>query len=216
MKRFVLVAALAGILVVAVSAAAFAAPPTPQSGAAFGPGGGIHTPGTGLANGTAVNGTAQGFGPMWQRQQGQATGGMGAGLGLGMRGGAAWAGQPDEVQTLLGMTGDEIQAERLTGKSLAQIAAEKDKTKDQLVSTILSAKKAILEEQVAAGKLTQAQADAVYGNMQQQVPVMVDPTDFWPGCGTAGGQTTGTRMGMTLAPALRFGASAGVGGRWNR
>ncbi len=205
MKRFMLVAALAGILVVALSAAAFAAPPTPQAGQTYGPGAGIHTPGSGLANGTAANGTAQGFGPMWARQQGQATPGMGTGLGLGMRGGPAWAGQPEEVQTYLGMTEEQIQAERLAGKSLAQIAVEKGKTRTGLISTILSAKKAILDEQVAAGKLTQAQADAVYANMQQQVPVMVDRTDVGPGCGAAAaaGQTAGTRMGL-------------MGGRWNR
>ncbi len=203
MKRFVLVAALAGILVVALSAAAFAAPPTPQAGQTFGPGSGIHTPGTGLTNGvvpgTQATGTAQGFGPMWQRQ-GQATGGMG--MGFGMRGGPAWAGQPEEVQAYLGMTLEQIQAERVAGKSLAQIAVEKGKTRDGLISTILNAKKATLDAQVAAGKLTQAQADAVYANLQQQVPVMVDRTDVGPGCGAASGQTAGTRMGM--------------GGRWNR
>ena len=199
MKRFVLVAVLAGILVVTLAAVALAAPPTPQAGQ------GIHTPGTGLTNGAVpgtANGTAQGFGPMWARQQGQATRGM----GMGMRGGQAWAGQPEAVQTLLGMTEEQIEAERQAGKSLAQIAATKNVTKDALVSTILNAKKAILDEQVAAGKLTQAQADAVYANMQQQVPVMVDRTEVGPGCGgaanSAAGQTTGTRMGM--------------GGRWNR
>ncbi len=204
MKRFGLVAALAGILVVALSAAAFAAPPTPQATAPqTGPGAGIHTPGTGLTNGvvpgTQANGTAQGFGPMWARQQGQATG---MGMGFGMRGAPAWAGQPEEVQTYLGMTLEQIQAERVAGKSLAQIAVEKGKTRDGLISTILDAKKATLDEQVAAGKLTQAQADVVYANMQQQVPVMVDRTDVGPGCGAAAGQTAGTRMGM--------------GGRWNR
>ena len=41
------------------------------------------------------------------------------------RGAPAWAGQPEEVAALLGMTDEEIQAERLAGKSLAQIAAGK-------------------------------------------------------------------------------------------
>ena len=203
MKRFLWVAALAGILVVAVAAVAFAAPagqsPTPQAGQTYGPGYGMHTPGTGLAGGTAASGTAQGFGPMWQRAQGQVT----RGLGFGVRGAAAWTGQPGAVQTYLGMTAEEIQAERQAGKSLAQIAVAKGKTRDGLISTILTAKKAILDEQVAAGTLAQAQADAIYANMQQQVPVMVDRTDVGPGCGAAAGQTATTRMGM-------------MGGRWNR
>jgi len=42
------------------------------------------------------------------------------------------------------MTDEQIQAERLAGKSLAQIAANKDISADKLISTILDAKKADL------------------------------------------------------------------------
>ena len=179
MKRLVLVVVLTGILALALANTAFAQGPIQGAQP------GIHTPGTGLMQ------PGTGYGP------------RGMSGGLGMRGGApAWAGQPDAVETLLGMTDVEIRAERQAGKSLAQIAAAKGKSKEALVDTILNAKKTILDQQVSAGKLTQAQADAVYANMQQQAAVMVDRTNVGPGCGQATGQTTATRMGP--------------GGRWNR
>ncbi len=62
--------------------------------------------------------------------------GMAAGAAGMMRRGMAaggapeWAGQPEEVATLLGMTAEEIQAERQAGKSLAQIAAAKGISED--------------------------------------------------------------------------------------
>jgi hypothetical protein len=192
MKRFVLVAVLVGLLAVALASTAFAAPQGQG-----GPGNGIHTPGTGL---TAQPGT--GYGPGSGTCTGTCTGaGAGKGAGAGMRGGPAWAGQPDEVATLLGMSAEEIQAERLAGKSLVQIAAGKDVTEKQLVDTILGAKKATLDKLVADGQLSQAQADAMYGRMQTQVSVMVNRTTTGPV-----GNMNGMGMGM----------GQGRGGRWSR
>ena len=187
MKRFVLVAVIVGILALALASTAFAQGPV--QGALAGTQPGLHTPGTGM-----------------MQQPGMGYGLRGpAGAMAERRGGMAWAGQPDAVGALLGMTEAQIQAERQDGKSLAQIAAEKGKSKETLVSTILSAKKAILDGQVSAGSLSQAQADAMYANMQQRVTVMVDRTDVGPGCGGALGQTSGLTMGR-----------GGMGGRWNR
>jgi len=104
----------------------------------------------------------------------------GAGMMGGWRGTASWRGLPDEVETLLGMTAEQIQAERLAGKSLVEIAASKGVSEETLVSTILNAKKADLDALVAAGKLTQAQADFIYDRMEQTVPVMVNRTDTGP------------------------------------
>jgi hypothetical protein len=185
MKRFMMVAAVVGILALALSSTAFAQTPVPgtQSGAQFG----IHAPGTGLMQ------PGTGFGPR-----------SGAAAGMGMRGGApVWAGQPVEVQKLLGLSQEQIQADRLAGKSLTQIAAAKSVNKNTLVSTMLSAKKALLDGQVTAGKLTREQADAVYANMQQQVTVMVDRTNVGP---------SGNQAGLGAGAA----AGARMGGRWNR
>ncbi len=188
MKRFMMVAVLAGILALALASTAFAQGPVQGQGTQPG----IHTPGTGLAQ------PGTGYGP----------GGMRGGMGRG--GAPAWAGQPEEVQALLKMTAAQIQAERLAGKSLAQIAASKNVSEETLKSTILNAKKAELDKLVADGKITQAQADYAYSHMEQQVPVMINRTTTGPAWGQAGpagrpgsGQAnTGNRMGGM--------------GRWNR
>jgi hypothetical protein len=195
MKKFLLVAALVGILVMVSATVAMAAPMTQGRG----PGAGIHTPGIGW-----TDGNMPGRGMMRQQaggQQGQCAGDC----GNAQRGMPAWAGQPDAVEKLLDMTDDEIHVQRLAGKSLAQIAEAKGVGKDQLVKAILDAKKAILDEQVKAEKLTQAQADAIYAHMQQQVPVMVDRTGVGPARGQMGQQGNQTgRMGGRM------------GGRWSK
>jgi small ligand-binding sensory domain FIST len=123
---------------------------------------------------------------------------MGNAMGGMMRRGAPeWAGQPDEVTTLLGITADEIRAERLAGKSLAQIAAARGVSKDKLISTILDARKAGLATLVAAGKLTQAQADLMADHMTDMIKTMVE--------GTGVGRPSGMGMG-------RDGAGEGRGG----
>ncbi len=186
MKRLLVVAALVGILALALTSTAFAQGPVQGTQP------GIHTPGTGLMQ------PGTGYGP------------RGGGMGMGRGGAPAWAGQPDEVETLLGMTEAQIQAERLAGKSLVQIAAAKGVKEAELQKTILDAKKADLAKLVADGKITQAQADFAYSRMQQQVPVMINRTTTGPAWGQAGpagrpgsGQAnTGNRMGGM--------------GRWNR
>ena len=151
MKRLIVAVTLVGVLVALLASTALASAPAAgpvgnhQGGPRGGAGAGIHTPGTG------------------------------AGMGTGQRRSAPeWAGPTEEVATLLGMTQDEIQTQRLAGQSLVQIAASKNVGKDTLVSTILNAKKATLDSLVAASKLTQAQADAMLSNMQAQVTTMVE------------------------------------------
>lgn len=119
--------------------------------------------------------------------------------GTGMAGRPDWAGQPDQVATLLGMTEAQIQAERQAGKSLAQIAASKNVSEDKLIETILGAKKTLIQQAVTDGKLTQAQADTMLQNMQSMVKTMVERTTTGPasGRGMMGGQgTMGGRGGM--------------------
>ena len=178
MKRLMIVAVLVGILALALTSTAFAQGPVQGQGTQPG----IHTPGTG------------------QMQPGAGYGPRGGGMGMAGRGGAPeWAGQPDEVEALLGMTEAQIQAERLAGKSLVQIADAKGVSAARLQSTILDAKKADLDKLVADGKLTQAQADYVYSRMQSQVPAMINRTTTSPAFRQGGQTNNGMR-----------------GGRWNR
>jgi hypothetical protein len=162
MKKFILIAVLVAALAALLAGTALAAGPTPPTAQGFGPGNGIHTPGTGLTT------PGTGYGP-----------GMGAGGMMG-RGAPAWAGEPEEVEALLGMTDEQIHAERQAGKSLAQIAVSKNVTEDKLISTMVEAKKVDLAKLVAAGKLTQAQMDTMVQNMQTQVKTMVERTNVGP------------------------------------
>lgn len=114
-----------------------------------------------------------GYGP------GMMQGGMGPGMGMGP-GAAMGFNSWQAVEKLLGMTFTQIQAERLAGKSLVQIAQGKSVTEQKLVSTILEARKADLDRLVAAGRLTKAQADFMYQQMQQHVPVMVNQAGMGP------------------------------------
>lgn len=162
MKKLIVIAILAAALTALLAGTALAAGPVVTTAQGFGPGNGIHTPGTGL---TAP---VTGFGP-------------GAGAGAMLRRGAPeWAGESEEVEALLGMTAEQIQAERLAGKSLAQIAAGKGISEETLTRTILDAKKADLAKLVADGKLTQAQMDLMIERMPEQIKAMVERTNVGP------------------------------------
>ena len=165
MKKYILIAVLVGVVAVLLTGTAWAAGPTTPTAQGFGPGAGMHM----WNNGQATQNTA---GPC----------GMAAG-GMMRRGAPEWAGQPEEVATLLGMTADEIQAERQAGKSLAQIAAAKNISEETLINTILDAKKADLAQLVADGKLTQAQMDRMVAHMQTQITTMVERTTVGPAFG---------------------------------
>jgi hypothetical protein len=112
--------------------------------------------------------------------------GRGGMMGFGAMGGEM--GMEDEVLALLHMTREQVVGERQAGKSLVQIAQAKGVTEQQLVDTILAAKRADLDQLVRDGKLTQAQADQMYQNMQQTVPQAVNRTttgSMWGNGGNA-------------------------------
>jgi lambda repressor-like predicted transcriptional regulator len=81
------------------------------------------------------------------------------------------------VADLLGMTPDQVVAERRAGKSLAAIAAERGVDQTTLVQAITVSARARLDEQVAAGRLTAERADALYQRIQQGAPRMVTSTE---------------------------------------
>jgi lambda repressor-like predicted transcriptional regulator len=118
----------------------------------------------------------------------------GSGIGQG-RERVTWAGMPDAVAQLLGMDTEAIHAERLSGKSLAAIAAEKGISKETLVATIVDAKREAVSEAVQAGTITQEQADHVLQQMEERVPLMVDRTTVGPANGRMGGHWSAAGMG---------------------
>jgi hypothetical protein len=108
----------------------------------------------------------------------------GPGLGIGarkafaqrqkaFRGRIAKARAHAPVATYLGMTRDQLWAELRSGKSLAQIAKEKGKTVDGLVSAMLAPAKAGLAKAVENGRLTKARADAILARLTEGTTKLV-------------------------------------------
>ena len=115
--------------------------------------------------------------------------GYGGGANLGLSGqGTCLPG----VTQLLDMTVEEIQAERLAGKSLVDIAAEKGITEDALIAAILADREEALDALVADGTITQEQADIMLDRMETNIITMVERTTVGnPGLGKGNGQSQG-------------------------
>ncbi len=117
--------------------------------------------------------------------------------GNGNGNGGGWLGvDTDEVVSkLLGMTAADIQAQRLAGKSLVQIAQTKNVTQQQLVDAIMAAKKAAVQSRVTAGTLTQERANVMLQQMEQATNQAVTRTTVGPPAGR--GQGGMGRMGQS-------------------
>jgi hypothetical protein len=72
----------------------------------------------------------------------------------------------DIVASLTGKTVEEVSAERATGKTYGTIANEAGEL-DQYKQETLQQKKAILDQRVQEGTLTQQQADTIYSGIQE-------------------------------------------------
>jgi hypothetical protein len=130
-----------------------------------------------------VPGSGYGRGGMMRNDGMMGNGGM---MGRG-NAGSEMGMVEDEVLALLNMTSDQLTAERQAGKSLVQIAQAQGVTEQQLINAILAAKRTDLDKLVNDGKLTRAQADQMYQNMQQAVPQAVNRTTAGPMWGNGNG-----------------------------
>ena len=101
----------------------------------------------------------------------------------------------DAIAELLGMTQEEIYAERLEGKTLSEIAAEQGVTDQQLIDAMLAGQQEVIAQAVADGRLTQEQADWMLAKMEAMAPYKIS-NPFGPGgMHAAGGMTGGMRGG---------------------
>ncbi|MGE3270601.1 MAG: hypothetical protein AB7P40_17735 [Chloroflexota bacterium] len=124
-------------------------------------------------------GQGQGQGPRGQKPgMGQRGQGPGAGQGAGFRGGpgAGFRAGPVAVAEFLGMTPDELRTEMQAGKSLAQVAEAKGISRDQLKAKLLELHMARINEAVAAGRMTQEQAQQATERMTANLDSMLDRT----------------------------------------
>lgn len=174
MKKLILIAILVAALAAVFTTSAFAAdtvtPLAPAGqGFGYGAGRGVHTPGTGIAQGMA------------------------------RRGAPEWAGDSEKAAGILGLKVEDLQAQRLAGNSLAQIAKNQGITEDNLIAQLLDAREGTVAQLLKDGKITQAQADYMLTNMAEHVKTMVERTNVGPAPFRGQSPMAGTR-----------------GGRWNR
>ena len=121
----------------------------------------------------------------------------------------------DAVSKLLGLTPEQISAERQAGKTLSQIAKEKGITDQQLIDAIVAGRTEEIAQAVKDGRMTQAQADWMLAKMKAMAPFQIT-NPFGPGgmggrMGARGqGQFGGERgaMGGGMRGGMRGGQSA--------
>jgi hypothetical protein len=159
------------------------ATPTPRIGPPFGPFGRLGLTGQAASDVTCpITGAPMGAMIGWPAGEGAAS---------------------DAVLKKLGLTADQVLAERRAGKSLAEIAQAKGVSKETLVATIVDAHKTALDAAVKAGTLTQAQADAMQSFMKERGAWMVDQTTVGPGM-------AGAALGLGHGPGM-MGHGMGAG-----
>ena len=102
----------------------------------------------------------------------------------------------DVIAELLGMTPEEIHAERVEGKTLAEIAANKDVSEQELIDAIVASQKEAIAQALEEGLLTQAQADWLAAKAEAMAPFQITnpfaPRGAWGE--RAGGLMRGGRM----------------------
>ncbi len=80
------------------------------------------------------------------------------------------------IADLLGMSREEVQTERESGKSISEIAQEKDVAEQELSNSMLEAKTERFQEAVENGYLTQEQADERMERMQEKIERKMEKT----------------------------------------
>jgi|GEM_PF-1779507 len=104
-------------------------------------------------------------------------------------------GQLDLIAETLGMTQEELQTALQDGKTVAQVAEEKGVALDTLVEALLAPRRTALADRVAAGDLTQAEADEMLTRMQENITARLQQAGQGGGMWGQGGRMGGGRMG---------------------
>jgi len=100
----------------------------------------------------------------------------------------------DVVAKLTGTTAADVQTKRAAGKTFAQIAAEKNVSSSAVVAEALKVRESLLDQKVADGTITQAQADTAIGNMKTRLTDRVNTANAdCDGSGAGGGGMGGGR-----------------------
>ena len=102
-----------------------------------------------------------------QRVQQDGLWAFGRGSGGGSRGvSGVRTAMSEAAAQALGTTADELKTQLQSGQTLAQLAAAHNTTEQAVIDAALAAAKTKLDAAVAAGTVTQAQADTAYAELQ--------------------------------------------------
>ena len=96
-------------------------------------------------------------------------------LGLGI--GRLYGNMITVVADFLGMTPDDIRTERREGKSITEIASDKDVSQDELIEAIVGARQDNLQDAVENEKITQEQADFCLEQMEERITANLERTE---------------------------------------
>jgi len=109
----------------------------------------------------------------------------------------------EAIASLLGMTPEEIYAERSNGKTLSDLAAANGITDQQLIDAIVEGRSEAINQALTDGQITQEQADWMLERMETNAPLMINRAfgqgrmgggmrGFGGGCGGWGAPNTNT------------------------
>ena len=129
--------------------------------------------------------------------------------GPGGKGGRHGFGNLSAAATALGMSEADLRTALEGGKSLATIAGEKGIAVSKVVDALVAALKTHLDEHVASGKNTQAEADQMLADAKTRIEAFVNGTApaGGPGFGFGGRGGRGHGPGAPGAPAPSSGSS---------
>jgi predicted DNA-binding protein (UPF0251 family) len=82
----------------------------------------------------------------------------------------------DAAASYLGLTEEQLRSELESGKTLAQVAQAHGKTAAGLVDALVNEAKQKVEAAVAAGRLTQSQADDLLNGLRDRITQLVNST----------------------------------------
>jgi polyhydroxyalkanoate synthesis regulator phasin len=82
----------------------------------------------------------------------------------------------DAAASYLGLSRTELRDQLFSGKSLAQIARDQDKSVDGLVQALLDSAKERLDDAVDEGRLTAAQRDQILSDLKERFTQLVNRT----------------------------------------
>lgn len=130
-------------------------------------------------------------------RHGNGSGGMGTGYGLATRG--AWGG-PDSSLTavaadVIGIEQADLVAELTAGATIADVAAEYNVDAQAIVDAYVQPRTDTLDAAVAAGRITQDQADAMLAQMEDMIGAKLDQAWQAQGNGYGNGACDGTCIG---------------------